>query len=114
MLPALYTREHIVILHGVSDGYSSTPPDFSQRPGIFALGDVWSARADLPQLIDFAQRNELDLFSANRSLQVTFGLDQAAHQRMRTAFGDAFFTQAHWRWLSFNARHNGRFLFPPP
>ena len=113
LLPALRDREHLVILHGISDGSLSTSPDYTERPDVFALQDTWSARKDLPQLLDFIERNQLDLFSASRAYQTAFGLDTTARDRLQTAFGGIFPFQAHWRWFSFNGRHNGRYLFPP-
>ena len=111
-LPELRVREHLVVVHGISDGHVSVPPTYAERPGVFALHNTWSSRADLPPLLDFITRNQLDLFSAGRAYRVAFAADEVARTRVRCALGATFPFDAHWAWFSCNGRHNLRELFP--
>lgn len=114
VLPALCQHEHLVIAHGISDGDHAAPPSYAERPGVFVCGNVWSARPDLSRLIDFVGRNGLDFFSAGRSLRRTLQHEGAPRTSpLQARLGPAFTAQGHWRWFTFNARHNYRYLFPP-
>ena len=112
VLPAICTREHLVMLHNISDGRFSTAPDYGERPGIFALQDTWSERPDLPQLLDFIERNQLDFFSAGQAYNLDLGANNDLRRRLRDVLGHDFSFQPHWRWFSFNAQHHCRYLFP--
>lgn len=121
ILPLLHAREHLVIMHDLSDARYASPEAASGygRQGMYKGGNEGSRKLRLGNIIsgveqaiaitDFAARNGLELHSADHDLHT--GIADRA-QEMRALIGDLFALQAHWFFFSLDGMKE-RPRFPP-
>jgi len=113
-LPLIADRQHAVITSLISDNrYLATQQRRYGKhklwrkqtwDGSFCIiGNVASPTEEAINLVDFATRNGLTLFSADHSLHTEFDGDSERLQQMRSLLGRDFFDiRANWRWFSLN------------
>lgn len=123
ILPLIVKRNHVVIIHDISDSrYSPASTALYGENSLWKgnnwdgprlrLGDVDSNVEQAVSILDFTTRNNLSLFSADHSLHTEFNNDQTRVSELRHILGDKLFTlKAHWRWFSLNEKP-GPFTFP--
>jgi len=123
ILPELAGREHIVLMHDMSDlRYSGKGQSSYNGRGLWKgesagetrlhLGNVDSAVAQAISILDFTSRNQLTLDSADHSIDLEINQAPGRVQEMRDLLGDEMFSlQAHWFWFTLN-EHAGPFTFP--
>jgi len=120
ILPALADKEHVVIMHDLSDArYSSEQQLEYGEHGLWKgnnwsgprlkLGIIDSAVEQSISVLDFATRNHLTLDSADHSFRTELTSDQKAE--MKSVLGDLFDLQAHWFYFSLNEKP-GPYTFP--
>ncbi len=122
ILPQLAGRDHLVLMHDLSDiRYSGGSSDYNGKglwKGInagetrFRIGIIDSAVAQGISIQDFAGRNRLTLDSADHSIDLEILQVPGRAEEMRSTLGEELFsTQAHWFWFTLN-EHPGPFTFP--
>jgi hypothetical protein len=128
ILPRLAEREHLVLMHDISDNrYAGVPRSYGGRP--LWKGSSWQSRTQswdsrvnigwmnsiqdqVIALADFSARNDLEIGSADHEFATFFGTDSERASDMRRAIGDELFsTIGHWAFLSLMGRA-GPFHFP--
>ncbi|GEM_PF-593296 len=120
ILPLLAGREHVVLMHDLSDTrYSSEQQLEYGGHGIWKgndwsgprlkLGIIDSAVEQSVAALDFTTRNHLTLDSADHSFHTELTGEQQAE--MKSLLGDLFDTQGHWFYFSLNERP-GPYKFP--
>lgn len=120
ILPLVADRQHLVIMHDLSDTrYSSDEQLAYGEHGLWKgnnwsgprikLGIIDSAVEQSIAAFDFTTRNHLTLDSADHSFHS--GLDAAQQAEMERVMGELFSTQAHWFYFSLNERP-GPYTFP--
>lgn len=120
ILPILAEREHLVVMHDLSDSrYSSDQQLEYGGYGLWKgnnwsgprlkLGIIDSAVEQSIAALDFTTRNHLTLDSADHSFHTA--LDDAQQSEMSATLGDMFDTQAHWFYFSLNEKP-GPYKFP--
>jgi hypothetical protein len=123
ILPEVADREHLVIMHDMSDA-RYIPASYSQYgehgiwkggnegPSRLRIGVIDSAVEQAIAITDFAARNNLTLNSADHSNHAEFDHNPERLAEMRRLLGDELFSlQAHWFWFSLN-EHPGPYTFP--
>jgi hypothetical protein len=122
ILPQLASRDHIVLMHDLSDiRYTGDAADYNGRglwKGInagkdrFRIGIIDSAVAQALSIQDFVGRNRLTLDSADHSIDLEINQLSGRTEEMRRVLGNELFSlQAHWFWFTLN-EHAGPFTFP--
>lgn len=123
ILPLLLDKEHLVIMHDLSDRrYEDPSADDYGNGGIWKgndwsgprlmLGNVDSCVEQAISIVDFTTRNNVPLESADHSLHKYFSKYPERAEEMEELLGtDLFSTQAHWFRFSLNAAE-GPFTFP--
>ncbi len=123
ILPELLSREHIVLMHDMSDiRYSGLRTADYAGQGIWKgqnagearllLGFVDSAVAQAISIQDFASRNRLTVDSADHSIDLVINQVPGRAAEMRDLLGDEIFSlQGHWFWFTLN-EHPGPYTFP--
>jgi len=122
ILPQLAGRDHIVLMHDMSDvRYSAGSANYGGKglwKGVnagaerFRIGIIDSPVAQAIAVQDFASRNRLSLDSADHSIDLEINQVPGRCEEMRQLLGDKLFSlQAHWFWFSLN-EHSGPFTFP--
>jgi len=120
ILPAIAGREHLVLMHDLSDcRYSSDQQMEYGGHGLWKandwsgprlkLGIIDSAVEQSIAALDFTTRNHLTLDSADHSFHSE--LDSSRQAEMQRVMGELFNTQAHWFYFSLNERP-GPYTFP--
>ncbi|HEV3333762.1 MAG TPA: hypothetical protein VG096_22410 [Bryobacteraceae bacterium] len=120
ILPLVADREHLVIMHDLSDTrYSSDDQMEYGEHGLWRgndwsgsrlkLGNIDSAVEQSIAVLDFTTRNHLTLDSADHSFHNQ--LDSFQHAEMARLLGELFSTQAHWFYFTLNERP-GPYRFP--
>lgn len=122
ILPKLEKREHIVVMHDLSDaryhgseGYNGHPLWKSQRwdgPRL-RLGHIDSAVEQAVAIVDFSSRNDIPLHSADHSLHTELGPDADKVREMEALLGsDLFSLAAHWFWFTLNGDRERPIAYP--
>lgn len=121
ILPQLADREHIVIMHDLSDiRYAGSSPygtlglwkGESAGETRFRIGNIDSAVAQAISVLDFTSRNGLTLDSADHSIHREITGTAGRVEEMRALLGnDLFSLQGHWFWFTLN-EHPGPYTFP--
>jgi len=122
ILPELEGREHLVIVHDLSDArYSDESSSLyaghplwkpNARDARLRLGFLDSAVEHAIAIVDFVSRNRLTLQSADQDLHEEFDRHPEKISEMRQLLGDDLFSlQAHWFWFTLN-EHPGPYTFP--
>lgn len=123
ILPLIVDRRHLVVMHDMSDT-RYTPvraADYSDsglwkggnnRPGRrVRLGHIDSAVEQAVAITDFAQRNRLELRSADHSLNTELNAEQL--EELSARLGPEFMSlEAHWLWFSLHGRSVDDYTFP--
>jgi hypothetical protein len=122
ILPLLAGREHLVIMHDITDTrYSDVPKSYEGRPiwkgsaYAGAKGDAsarvnigWmnSVQDQVVAIADFTFRNGFELGSADHAYAQFFTANAPAAAEMRRLLGDELFSvSAHWAFFSLSGRH---------
>ena len=120
ILPVVANREHLVIMHDLSDArYSSEEQLEYGEYGLWKgnnwsgprlkLGFIDSAVEESISALDFTTRNHLTLDSADHSFRTN--LTPAQQADMQGLLGELFETQGHWFYFSLN-ESSGPYKFP--
>jgi hypothetical protein len=123
ILPLLLDKEHLAIMHDLSDRrYEQPSADEYGNKGIWKgndwsgprlkLGNVDSCVEQAISIVDFTTRNNVLLESADHSLHQYFSKYPERAKEMEEKLGaDLFSVKAHWFWFSLNVVE-GPFTFP--
>lgn len=123
LLPALAGREHLVLMHDLSDARFEGGQDRQSYGGHglwrgnnwsgprVRLGHVDSAVEQAVAVVDFTSRNAVPLRSAAEDLHGVFDPDPDRLALMQALLGDLFALDAHWFHFSLNERP-GPYGFP--
>jgi hypothetical protein len=123
ILPLLAQREHLVIMHDISDARYAAPEsaEYGENPlwrgravpgARIRLGNIDSAVEQAVAIVDFANRNKLELHSADESIQTDLVANHYKLREIQEILGsEAFSPQAHWLYFSLND-HPGPYTFP--
>jgi hypothetical protein len=122
LLPQLVGKEHVVIMHDITDARHEHPAVEYGGAGLwkgdsatglyFRICDVVSGVAQAISILDFASRNQLPLHSASDSIHMKIVKDLENLRVLRGLLGSEFFSvQAHWLWFSLN-EVSGNVTFP--
>lgn len=129
ILPLLARREHLVIMHDISDTrHASVPKSYEGKPiwkGSSSPGAAGTARLNIGwmnsmqdqvvAIADFAFRNAFEIGSADHAYAQFFGADRTAAAEMARLLGDELFSvSAHWAFFSLFGRDPLHFPAVPP
>ena len=120
ILPLIADKEHLVLMHDLSDNRYSSEQQMAYGPNGLWKGNNWSgprlklgiidsAVEQAIAALDFTTRNHLTLDSADHSFHSE--LDAAQQAEMERLMGELFNTQAHWFYFSLN-ESPGPYTFP--
>jgi len=128
ILPRLATREHLVLMHDISDNrYAGISRSYGGQP--LWKGSKWQLRAgawdsrvnigwmnsiqdQVIALADFSARNDLEIGSADHEYTTFFEEHPGHADEMRRTIGSEWFsTIGHWAFLSLTGKA-GPFCFP--
>lgn len=122
LLPCIFERPHIVIMHDLSDARYS-PPSCAQydnhrlwkgnnNEGLrVRLGHIDSAVEQAVAIVDFTTRNKLLLHSADHSLHTELHPEEHVVELQNCLGKELFSLNAHWFWFSLN-QGTGMYTFP--
>jgi hypothetical protein len=113
LLPLLAGREHVVVMHDLTDLRYNAPPRAYDDQGLWKGEDgmgpafwLYHVCSKVPQAVsafEFTCRNRVPFHSAEESLHAVIGEDPARMAELKGLFaGDLFDLQAHWFWFSLN------------
>ena len=124
VLPLLVKRDHVVIMHDISDNRFIGEEHFDYRGDrIWRIGpaedgarlclwDFNSLQEQLISILDFMTRNKLSLHSADYSFHEELGQDPEKVAELEQLLGKPFFNlDGHWFWFSLNEK-KGKIFFP--
>jgi hypothetical protein len=123
ILPLIADRDHLVVMHDLSDGRILGRPqrEYGDKRlwrgndwggQLVWLGNVVSNVEQAVAVIDFTTRNRVDLRSADESIGAELAGDQSKIAEMRELLGDElFFLRAHWFYFTLTG-YKGPFTFP--
>ena len=109
ILPLLAEREHLVLMHDLSDARYSGPEarDYAGMPlwrrndwsgSRLLLGNIDSKVEQAVAIVDFTSRNGLELHSADHSFDTE--LEDKEKEELASALGEDFFQpRGHWFWF---------------
>jgi hypothetical protein len=116
ILPLLASREHLIVMHDISDtryavlpkSYEGLPiwkgstfPGAPENPSARVnIGWMNSMQDQVVAIADFAFRNDLEIGSADHAYAQFFAADRAATAEMTQSLGELFSLSAHWAFLS--------------
>jgi len=121
LLPVLAGREHLVLMHDLSDARYCSPQGSlygeqrlwkgpAQDGSRLRLGIIDSAQPEAIAALDFTSRNQVTLASADHSYHTELTDEQKLE--LQGAMGPELFSlQAHWFFFSLN-EHPGPYTFP--
>jgi dolichol-phosphate mannosyltransferase len=120
IMPILAEKQHLVIMHDMSDSRYGQEEDFDYgRNGLWngnswlgprvKIGNIDSAVEQSISAVDFTTRNHLTLDSADHSFHTELTL--AEQSEMRSLLDNLFELEAHWFHFSLN-EHRGPYRFP--
>lgn len=110
LLPAIAGREHLVVMHDISDArfdgpgrvpYSGRPlwDGTISSPDKFRIGYLESSVSQTIGILDFCTRNQMPLHSADQSIHELIEVPGHAPE-MRALVGDLYSHRAHWSWFT--------------
>lgn len=129
LMPLLADREHLVLMHDISDARYLPEADSYGDCEIWKeidfdgprirLGHVSTKVSQGVSILDFCTRNRMPLNSVDHSLQLAIASDPARVEEMRRLLGDELFSfDSQWAWFSLNEAPGPyqfpRFVPPPP
>jgi hypothetical protein len=113
LLPLLQAREHLIIMHDLSDlRYSSPDPDYgaaglwkgqnAAQPSLW-LGWIFSRVAQSVSILDFTTRNNIPLYSADESIHEELVNEPEKASILQALLGPELASlQSHWFWFTLN------------
>jgi hypothetical protein len=121
LLPLVASKDHIVLLHDMSDlrYCGELDPDGNYAlwagdpcgEGRFCIGNVVSKVPQAISIMDFITRNHLTLDSVDHSIHTTIANDPQKTAEMQMLLGPLFSPYAHCFWFTLN-EHPGPHKFP--
>lgn len=122
ILPLLQAKEHLVVMHDLSDArYMAPQAATGYGPAMYKGGNAGEPKLRLGHVIsgveqaiaitDFAARNGLELHSADHDLHTNLAHRSA---EMHGLMGEMFSLQAHWFYFSLSGLHTLHTLHFPP
>ncbi|MGA7934396.1 MAG: hypothetical protein WCA35_12685, partial [Kovacikia sp.] len=121
VLPLLRNRQHIILMHDISDArYTSMPKDYQGKrlwrgnnDGFtrLVLGHLNSAVEQVVSILDFTSRNNLELHSADHNLHTELNPDQIA--QLQQQLGEFFSKNGHWFYFSLNEKADTETIYFP-
>lgn len=126
ILPLLQSREHVVVMHDLTDvRYNGPDLDSYQNKKFWRhqaydraplrIGHIATWVEQSIAITDFTVRNGIALESAEHSYHMFFDNDAQKQVEMNSLLGELFNYQAHWYWFSMEGRGKLTFpLFSPP
>lgn len=124
ILPCLAGKEHLVIMHDLSDASNLKPENsYYQNHGLWKgnnwsgprlrLGKIDTAVEQAVAIVDFCSRNNLELHSADQSLRKEIAEKPQRLADMKTALPTEMFSlAAHWFYFSLCEKKEGVLTFP--
>jgi hypothetical protein len=134
LMPLLRSRQHIVLVHDISDLRYSAGQEGYRGKSLWrfgndnvytdhqvkvVLGHLSSSVEQTIALVDFASRNHLSIHSADESFYTELNQEQTAE--LAQQLGEEFFScNGHWVWFSLNEKektstiHFPAFTLPNP
>ncbi len=128
LLPVLYRRSHLVLIHDISDNRYTSTASYGGGPlwkGAVAsrravrdnrvnIGWMSSVEDSIVALADFTSRNGLEVGSADHAYATYFAAHPERAREMRVRLGDDLFSSlANWVFLSLDPA-DARTSFPAP
>ncbi|UBF24116.1 class I SAM-dependent methyltransferase [Kovacikia minuta CCNUW1] len=111
-LPLLRHRQHMVLMHDISDTrYTPGPKDYQGKTlwrgnndgyTRLVLGHLNSAVEQVVAIVDFTSRNDLELHSADHSLHQELSPEQII--QLQQQLGEFFSQNGHWFYFSLNEK----------
>jgi cephalosporin hydroxylase len=129
VLPLLADRDHLVLMHDISDSRYAGEDYFDYRgEKIWKIGPdedkarmcLWnynSLQEQLISILDFTTRNKLTLHSADHSLHTELEQNPEKMTELDQLLGDPFFSlSGHWFWFTLNETEKKLFFpkYNPP
>lgn len=110
LLPPLLKRDHLVIMHDISDARFQPPDSKVYKVKGIWKGSSWSgprlrlgafdtAVEQTIAVVDFANRNDLRIRSAEEELRNNYGQDHGRAGVLQTSLGELFSLRADWVWF---------------
>jgi hypothetical protein len=122
MMPLLRSRQHLVIMHDISDmRYISVRGDYQGEPlwkggnasgPRLILGHLNSAVEQAVSILDFTSRNHLTLHSADESLHTEL-TDEQMSELQQNLGKELFSKNGHWFWFSLNEKDDSETIYFP-
>jgi hypothetical protein len=123
ILPRLLDREHLVIMHDITDNrYTGAGPayggplwkgsEWQQRTGTWgagvSIGWMHSIQDQIIAIADFSARNDLEIHSADHEYARFFSSHPGRADEMRAVLGEEWFsTLGQWAFFSFAGKTSG-------
>lgn len=117
LLPRIADREHLVVMHDISDGrYCENPLSYEGKPFWRGQETGWTSETARLKLgwidtvveqtipaLDFLTRNGLELASADHFVKTEISRNPALLQQLRDSYPEGFFSDVnHWAFFSLN------------
>ncbi|GMU39603.1 MAG: hypothetical protein AMXMBFR23_04690 [Chloroflexota bacterium] len=124
LLPAIADREHVVMMHDISDTrydgpgrvpYNGRPlwDGTISSPDKFRIGYLESSVSQTIGILDFCTRNRMPLHSADHSIHEAIEAPGRAEE-MRALIGDLYSPRAHWSWFTAAEAQASPVSYPSP
>lgn len=118
LLPLLPPREHVVLMHDLSDLRYCSADSSYETSGIWKgenegqaalwLGWIFSRVSQSISILDFTTRNNISLQSADESIHEELAADTQKAAIVQSLLGPELGSlQAHWFWFTLNEAPNG-------
>lgn len=123
IMPKVADREHVVLLHDLSDARYIPGDSRLYGAGLWKggidpggqkrlrIGNVDSATEEAIAAVDFTSRNNIPLNSIDHNLNTELGTDDEKVSRLEEQLGGMFSLSVHLFWFSL-AEGSGEFTFP--
>ncbi|MGE3961919.1 MAG: hypothetical protein AB7F65_09590 [Dehalococcoidia bacterium] len=122
ILPVLASREHLVLMHDISDTrYDERDPAY-EHPiwsgehadgHYFRIANMESSVGQAIAILDFAGRNRLPLRTADESIDGAV-VQSGREGEMQAALGDLYSSRGHFTYFSLAEAERQPLTFPPP
>lgn len=122
ILPVLATREHLVLMHDISDTrYDNRDPAYKHPiwSGVhadghyFRIANMESSVGQAISILDFAGRNALPLHTADESIDRAI-VAPGRESEMQSVLGDFYASRGHFSYFSLAEAGRQPPTFPPP
>jgi len=111
LMPQLAARDHLVLMHDMSDARYLTNPNGDAYGGqplwrgnswdgeVLRIGTIFTRVEQAVAILDFTTRNRLPLHSGDEGIALEITSDPARVGEMTDRLGPLFSTSAHWFWF---------------